>query len=258
MLGVMAGPHPRDPFSLPDEGADYLAATHHSVSSLRIAYSPNFNVFPVEERVAAIVGEAVRAFEETGARVEEASIGLKRSHKELCNLWMREVGVRSAAIAASLKNAGVVDLLGEHREELMPQFAELLETGRNMNAVEYKLDDVARTEVFDALQNVFDAYDLLVTPTLAIPPFNNAEDCNTLGPSQVDGEEVDPLLGWCLTHLINYTGHPAASIPAGFTDDGLPVGLQLIGRRFADETVLAASAAFERLRPWHDAYAALV
>ena len=126
-------------------------------------------MFSVEESVAAIVREAVRAFEVAGARVEEASIGLKRSHKELCALWMREVGVRSVAIAASLKSAGVVDLLGEHREELMPQFAELLETGRNMNAVEYKLDDVARTEVFDAIQNVFDTYDLLVTPTLAIP-----------------------------------------------------------------------------------------
>jgi amidase/aspartyl-tRNA(Asn)/glutamyl-tRNA(Gln) amidotransferase subunit A len=151
-----------------------------------------------------------------------------------------------------------VDLLGEHREELMPQFAELLETGRNISAVEYKLDDVARSEVFDAVQDVFDGYDLLVTPTLAIPPFNNAADGNTLGPSEVNGEEVDPLLGWCLTYPINYTGHPAASIPAGFTDGGLPVGLQIIGRRFADETVLAASAAFERLRPWHDAYAALV
>ena len=257
MLGVMAGPHPRDPFSLPDDGADYLAA-RHSIDGLRIAYSPNFDVFPVEASVSAVVGEAVRAFEEAGARVEEASIGLKRSQKELCDLWLREVGVRSAALAASLKNAGVVDLLGEHREELMPQFAELLETGQNKNAVEYKLDDVARTEVFDAVQDVFEEYDLLVTPTLAISSVDNAEDGNTVGPSEVSGEEVDPLLGWCLTYLINYTGHPAASIPAGFTDDGLPVGLQIIGRRFADETVLAASAAFEQVRPWHDAYAALV
>ncbi len=258
MLGVMAGPHPRDPFSLPDDGADFLAATRYSIEGLRIAYSPNFDVFPVEESVAAIVGEAVQAFEEAGVWVEEASIGLKRSQKELCDLWLREVGVRSAAVAASLKNTGIVDLLGEHREELTPQFAELLESGRNMNAVEYKLDDVARTEVFDAVQDVFEEYDLLVTPTLAVPSVDNAEDGNTVGPSEVNGEEVDPLLGWCLTYPINYTGHPAASIPAGFTDDGLPIGLQIIGRRFADETVLAASAAFERVRPWHDAYAALV
>jgi len=258
MLSVMVGPHPRDPFSLPDDGADYLAATHHPIEGLRIAYSPNFDVFPVEERVAAIVGGAVQAFEETGARVEEASIGLKRSQKELCDLWLREVGVRSAAIAASMKNAGIVDLLGEHREELTPQFAKLLEIGRNMNAVEYKLDDVARTEVFDAVQDVFEEYDLLVTPTLAITPFDNSDDGNTVGPSEVNGEEVDPLLGWCLTYPINYTGHPAASIPAGFTSDGLPVGLQIIGSRFADASVLAASAAFERVRPWHDAYASLV
>ena len=189
--------------------------------------------------------------------MEEVSLGLKRSQKELCEIWLREVAVRVAAIAASMKNVGVVDLLGQ-RENLTPQFAELLETGRNMNAVEYKLDDVARTEVFDAVQDVFEGYDLLVTPTLAIPPFDNAGDGNTVGPSEVNGEEVNPLLGWCLTYPINYTGHPAASIPAGFTGDGLPIGLQIIGRRFADASVLAASAAFERVRPWHDAYAALV
>ncbi|MDQ3943186.1 MAG: amidase family protein, partial [Actinomycetota bacterium] len=254
MLGVMAGPHPRDPFSLPYDGTDYLAAIHRPIGGLRIAYSPNFDVFPVEEGVKAIVGSAARAFEEAGARVEEVSLGLKRSQQELSSLWIREVEVRSAAVAANMKNAGVVDLLGDHREELTPEFAELLESGRNTNALDYKLDDVARTEVFDAVQNVFDEYDLLVTPTLAVPPFDNADDGNTLGPSEVNGEEVDPLLGWCLTYPINFTGHPAASIPAGFTDDGLPIGLQAIGRRFADDTVLAASAALERLKPWHDSY----
>jgi amidase/aspartyl-tRNA(Asn)/glutamyl-tRNA(Gln) amidotransferase subunit A len=72
-------------------------------------------------------------------------------------------------------------------------------------------------------------------------------------PSEINGEAVDPLIGWCLTYFVNLTGHPAASIPAGLAD-GLPVGMQIIGRRNADADVLAASAAFERLRPWRDSY----
>ncbi len=79
-----------------------------------------------------------------------------------------------------------------------------------------------------------------------------------MGPSEINGVEVDPLIGRCMTYFINYSGHPAASIPAGFAvgDGGsqLPVGMQLIGRRYADSDVLAASAAFERMRPWQDSY----
>jgi Asp-tRNA(Asn)/Glu-tRNA(Gln) amidotransferase A subunit family amidase len=255
MLSVITGPHPRDPFSLPDEGIDYLAATRRSIGGLKIAYSPNLDIFPVEERVLRVVGEAVRAFEEAGARVEEASVGLeKHDQRQLSRIWMREVGVRYAEITANFKKEGVVDLLGEHREDLTPQLVNLLETGQQMRALDYRLDDVVRTEVFDAVQDLFDGYDLLVTPTLAVPPFDNADDGNTVGPSEVNGEEVDPLLGWCLTYPFNYTGHPAASVPAGFTDDGLPVGMQIVGRRFADEAVLAASAAFERARPWSGHY----
>ena len=66
--------------------------------------------------------------------------------------------------------------------------------------------------------------------------------------------EVDPLIGWCLTYWVNFSGHPAASIPAGLTEGRLPVGMQVIGRRYADADVLAASAAFEQLRPWQDTY----
>ena len=104
------------------------------------------------------------------------------------------------------------------------------------------------------MQGVLDNYDLLLTPTLASLPVENASDGNTLGPMSVEGVPLNRLIGWCLTFPLNFTGHPAASVPGGLVD-GLPVGLQIIGRKFADADVIAASAAFERARPWSQHYA---
>jgi Asp-tRNA(Asn)/Glu-tRNA(Gln) amidotransferase A subunit family amidase len=98
------------------------------------------------------------------------------------------------------------------------------------------------------MQDLFEEYDLLVTPTLATTAFPHGEE-----PKSIDGVDVEPLRGWVLTQPYNFTGHPAASVPAGLAD-GLPVGMQVAGRRYADDDVIAASAAFERQRPWHDTY----
>lgn len=253
MLESMAGEHPRDPFSLPGDGSGYLAAVDQSIAGKRIAYSPDFGVFPVDNQVRAIVADALPAFEAAGASVEEIPLRLPRSHQELAALWIRQMGVLYAEVAASFK-AGGLDLLGDHRHHLCREFIQLLEGGADVGAVDYKLDDVIRTEVFDAIQDVFDTYDFLVTPTLAVPFVDNAGDGTTIGPTTIDGEDVEPCIGWCLTHPVNYTGHPAASIPGGFCAEGVPVGMQIIGRRFADASVLAASAAFEREHPWFSSY----
>jgi amidase/aspartyl-tRNA(Asn)/glutamyl-tRNA(Gln) amidotransferase subunit A len=107
--------------------------------------------------------------------------------------------------------------------------------------------------VFDALQKVFDRYDLLVTPTLTTMPPLNQPGGDTMGPAEVNGIAIDPSIGFCPAFITNLTHHPSASIPAGLAE-GLPVGMQLIGPSGDDATVLAASAAFERLRPWAATY----
>jgi amidase len=147
-----------------------------------------------------------------------------------------------------------MDLLADHREDFPPEYLRWIEEGYRLSALDLSRDQQTRAEIYDAIQRVLDDYHLLVTPTLACLPVDNAEDGNTVGPSRINDVEVDPLIGWCLTYFVNFSGHPAASIPAGLAEGQLPVGMQVIGRRYADADVLAASATFERLRPWQDTY----
>jgi amidase/aspartyl-tRNA(Asn)/glutamyl-tRNA(Gln) amidotransferase subunit A len=250
-LEVLAGYDPRDPFSL-DGRVDFVGATRRSIRGWKIAYSPNFDVFPIDERVAAVVGNAVRAFEAAGATVEEVKVGIKRGQRELSDLWSRLIMPLNIQGLEAIK-AGGVDLMAHHRDDFPPEYLHWIEVGKQMSATDFYRDQAVRTEIYDAVQGVLDRYDLLITPTVACLPVENATDGNTKGPSEINGEAVDPLIGWCLTYLINFTGHPAASIPAGMSGN-LPVGMQIIGRRHNDADVLAASATFERLRPWTDAY----
>jgi amidase/aspartyl-tRNA(Asn)/glutamyl-tRNA(Gln) amidotransferase subunit A len=97
-------------------------------------------------------------------------------------------------------------------------------------------------------------YDLLLAPTLACLPVENGTDGNTLGPAEINGVPVNRLIGFCPTFFFNFTGHPAAAVPAGLVEGRWPVGLQIIGRRFADTDVMRASAWFEEARPWRETY----
>lgn len=256
MLNVMGRTHPRDPLSLPDTGEDYLAATRRDVRGLRIAYSPDFDVFPVEPAVAATAAAALEGFRAAGATVETVKLGLKRPQQEWSALWNRQMSVLYAAVAENFRRAGV-DLTRDHRADMPVEFIHLIETGRQMSALSYKLDDALRTEFVDAIQNILDRYDALLTPTLACAPVLNATDGRTVGPTRINGEEIEPCIGWCLTYPVNWSGNPAMSIPAGLDANRLPVGLQIIGRRHDDATVLALGHAFEQARPWHALYRGL-
>jgi amidase len=250
-LQVMAGPDPRDPFSLLDT-PDYAAALSRPIKGWRIAYSPDFDVYPVEPGVAGAVAGAVQAFAEAGATVEEVKLGIKRTQRELSDTWCRLIMPLNISGLEGLKAAGI-DLMRDHPDDLPPEYRHWIEIGYGLSVMDVWNDQIIRTEIYDAIESVLKTYDVLVSPTLACLPVKNGTDGNTLGPSQINGEEVDPLIGWCLTYVTNFSGHPSASIPAGLVE-GLPVGMQIIGRRGADVDVLSASAAFERVRPWTEAY----
>ncbi|RAZ84643.1 amidase [Mesorhizobium hawassense] len=257
MAKVMAGPHSRDPLSLPDDGTDYVGAVQVPARPLRVAYSPRLGNFPVDPQVDGVVAEAVEPMRRHGVEVDEIELDFKADHKDLAALWVRTIAIHYAAIAVHWKKDGI-DLTGEHASVLTPQFLAMLKEAYKVSAVDHALDDLLRTGVLDGLEDVLATHDLIVAPTLAIPPVKNATDGNTIGPTSINGEAVDPLIGWCMTYPINYTGHPAISVPAGFTPQGLPVGLQFIGRRHADESVLAMAARFERIQPWFGSYRRLM
>ncbi len=250
-LDVLSGYDDRDPFSL-DDPRTFAGATRESIQGKRIAYTPDFGIYPVDRRVVAVVTDAVRAFEEAGAVVEEVGFHFEYDQRELSDLWCRIIMPLNIEGLEGLAAQGT-DLLGEHRDDFPPEYLRWIDEGSTFTAQDVLRDQRMRTHVYDQIQEVMRSYDLLVSPTLACLPVNNADDGNTMGPRSIDGVDVDPLIGWCLTYLQNYTGHPAASVPAGLVD-GLPVGMQIAGRRYGDADVLAASAAFERLRPWQGHY----
>lgn len=250
-LTALSGYDSRDPFSLPDK-CDFSTAHLEGIEGWKIAFSPNFDVFTIAHPVSAVIREAVSALEGAGAIVEEVKLGIHRSSEELGNLHHRSMMSLYLPAFESFKKNGI-DLLRDHRQDFPLELLKRVD-GFKQSTLDFYRDQEVRTEIYDAVQGALNTYDLLVTPTLACLPVDNAEDGNTIGPSEINGISIDPMLGWVLTYFLNFSGHPAASVPAGLTTDNLPVGMQIIGKRYGDANVLTASGVLERVRPWQHHY----
>jgi aspartyl-tRNA(Asn)/glutamyl-tRNA(Gln) amidotransferase subunit A len=136
--------------------------------------------------------------------------------------------------------------LPEWESRLDPGLVDQVKRGMAYSAADYVKAQIQRHAYWDKVRRFFEKYDLLLTPTLAVLPFRVGLN----HPEQGTKVEKDWMNWTPFSYPFNLTHLPAASVPAGFSPDGLPVGLQIVGRRFADLTVLQAAAAFEKARPW--------
>jgi aspartyl-tRNA(Asn)/glutamyl-tRNA(Gln) amidotransferase subunit A len=231
-LDVAAGPHPNDMDSLDSDLRGYEAAVLAGAPRLRrIAWSEGLGYGEVEPELREITMAAARALAEAvGAELVEADPAIPNPMSAWYTL-------------AAPGDARVVDsLTPEQRELLEPGFQAFAERARAITGVEMASAAEVRHQVNRGLTAFFEQYDLLCTPTLAITAFPKQGPM----PSRSDGKSA---MGAALP-VFNLTGHPAASLPAGLAANGLPVGLQVVGPRWADRLVLAASAAYESARPW--------
>ncbi len=238
MLSVIAGPDARAPLSVPVEAGRWVeAARRPEIRGWRAAWSPDLGVQEVDAEVARVAGEAAAAFEDLGCAVEEARPDFTGA-REIIHTTR---AARMAAVYA--------DLLPRWRERMFAPLVWNIEQGIHLTAEQWGRAEMARTALWHRVRAFFDRFDLLLTPTVAVRPFPVEVDY----PAEINGRRVETYIDWfLLTYAITLTGLPAISVPAGWTADGLPVGLQIVGRWRSEESVLRAAAAFEAARPWAD------
>lgn len=234
-LDVMAGPDDRDRFSLPRTHERYVQSVEGGVAGWKVAWSPDLGHIPLDPEVRAIAEAGWKAFAEAGATLLEPALGLPDPEPMLAVLY------------PFAQASGHASRPAEQHAVMDPGLVAIAKEGAKLTAVTIGQTMAARTAYWDTMYRAFLSFDVLVTPTIAVPPF----ECGIVGPTQVNGQDVVHL-AWTLAYPFNFTGQPAVTIPCGFTQSGLPVGLQIIGKRHADGAVLRAAAAFEAVRPWAD------
>jgi len=232
MLSVLAGPDARDWTALPHDDRDYRDGLDDGVRGLRLAFSPRLGFAEVDAEVAALVAAAARAFADLGAVVEAAEPGFDDPTDTFRTHWY--VG------AANLLQG----FSRERRARMEPALVEIAEEGAACGLMDYQRA-VARRGALGLHMNLFHRdYDLLLTPTLPIAAF-------AAGQEVADPGRQSRWIDWTpFSYPFNLTQQPACTVPCGFTDAGLPVGLQIVGPMHADALVLRAARAYEAAHPF--------
>lgn len=236
LLEVIAGYDRRDAVSLPVAPRRFDASAS-SLDGLRIGVSPDFGYAPVAPAVRRAFQGAVDALADSGAEMIEADVGFGA---EALETVLQPIGFTEQATAVMDRDA--VELARSD-----PEFRKVVDKGRGFRGTDYMAATHRRTQLRGRFLKLFGTVDALVTPTVAVTAF----EAGTIGVDEIDGSAVDRHLGWSpFSWPINLAGLPAASIPCGFDEDGLPIGLQVVAPWLDEAVIFRIAAAFEAARPW--------
>jgi amidase len=237
MLAAMAGPDDRNPLSYEVDTSQFTRAVKTpSIKGWRVAWTPDLNgLIPVDEEVLDVARHAVKVFRSLGARVETACPDFSEV-PEIIN------GTRAVTMVALH-----ADKLPRWRESMQKELVRDVEHGLSLTTRDISRSEVLRSALWQRVRAFMETRELLVLPTVAVQPFPVEQSF----PTHINGMPLDNYFQWFfLTYGITVTGLPAISVPCGFTRSGLPVGLQIVGRRRQETAVLRAAAAFEAAAPW--------
>jgi len=237
MLDAMKGPFERDKATLPKDGFRYIDKISEVPERLKIGYSLDLGYAKaVDIEVEKSILNSVKLFENFGWSIELVKMKMRKAQLSFNTLWTSMLGY-------NLK-----PYLKEWEDKMDPDLVKLIKAGLGYDGMSLPRAIAIRARIYETIYKVFKDYDIFITPSTAIPAFK----VGIMFPSKINGLNVSPTAWMPFSFPFNMTGHPAASIPSGWSSNGLPIGMQIVGRRFDDLKVLQVSKAFEELAPWQD------
>lgn len=231
LLGVMAGPDARDPACYPVDPAVFTKPLERNLKNIRVAWCPDLGGLPLHPEVRAVLEKQRATFERLGCIVEEAHPDLSGADEAFLTLraWR------------SWSNYG--SLLASHRGEMKPQALGEIETGAALSAADLTKAMKTQAQVMERMRTFQQKFEFVLCAVNQVPPFDAKLDW----PKEIDGTKMEHYLAWMKSaYWISTTACPAISVPAGFTSDGLPVGIQIVGRYRADFELLQMAQMFEQ------------
>ncbi len=231
LLSVMAGPDPRAPISISESGAVFTPSLERNFAGVRLAWSRDLGGLPVDSRVTATLDKQRATFTALGCEIEEATPDFTDAD-EVFTVWR-----------AWLFDLGYADLLKTHRQQMKDTVIWNIEEGAKLTGAQIGRAEKKRTELYHRVRQFLERYEFLILPVSQVPPFDVKQRYIT----EINGVKMNTYLDWMRScYFISITGLPAISAPCGFTPEGLPIGVQIVGRHHDELGVLQLAHAFEQ------------